>query len=122
MTLAIIPARSREQEAVLEWAGQDTEEIADVIWTSAGSNSIWNLADMIEGIRSETWLRAPRTVLYEVVARMLVLRDGYIHCAMSPDAGSVAFEDLLAVANEWGIRVIAGAAEYAWVHLSSARA
>ena len=93
---------------------KDTEQIADIMWSAGDLDAPWNVPQMIRDIRSETWLKAPRTVLDEGVAHLLVLRDGYVRGAMRSHAAALVVDALHALAREWGLTVTTGAAEHAW--------
>lgn len=114
MTLAMIPPAAACQQPVLEWAGKNTEQIADLLWTAAGPDREWRTGELVASCLNGTFRESPRVALGQVAERVLVLHESYVRCALSPSAADVAQEKLRTLAGEWGIDLAPDPAEATW--------
>jgi hypothetical protein len=116
MTLAIIPRdRAEEQKHVLQWAGQDTEQIPDHIWTAPNGIEMWDVKHIISWCSHRSMWSNPALVAQQPAERILVMFDGYVFCALTPEEGERAIGELSRLAESWKLHLIPGAAEYAWI-------
>ncbi|HXU81322.1 MAG TPA: hypothetical protein VN914_07990 [Polyangia bacterium] len=114
MTLAILPAAdSGAQASVLEWAGVDTD-LAEQVWT-APDGARWNLDEIVSWCQVPEQWRDRSSVTRQPAERIVTLFDSQIFCALAPPAAKEAMKRLETLARRWGLRVVPGPPEYAWV-------
>jgi hypothetical protein len=112
MSLAVIPAgHSAEQEIVFQWANQDTEQTPDQLWTAPDGADVWDTD------RIAAWCRDRRrwSDLEQPAERIVIMFDGRLYGALPTAAAIAAFEGLRKLAEGWGLRVIEGRPEDAWI-------
>lgn len=115
MTLAIIPpGRAREQDAVREYAGVDTEHEPDQIWTSPDGADTWDLQEIVGFCKNPAKWTDARSAAQQRAERIVVMFDNEICCASTAAAARLALQRIEALAATWRLRVIQGPDEYAW--------
>jgi hypothetical protein len=113
MTLVIVPPIAAEQKRVLYWAGQDTDQIADVLFTARAMDSEWRTSELVERCLDQRWRADPGGSL-EMVERVVVLADGYTHCGVRSTSTPDIFRDLQRLADGWNVAVVSGREDLAW--------
>ncbi len=114
MTLAFIPGRDASaRDAVLEWAGADSEQTPDAIWT-APDDSSWDPDALMAWCRDPTAWTSAASAREQPAERMVVLFDGKIFCALPSPAAAPTLLRLHDLAARWRLSVIPGHSEYAW--------
>lgn len=116
MSIVFVPAQhSVGQRAVVEWAGMDTDHVADHLWTAPADAREWDLDAMSAWCSdAEQWQRA-ETIATLPAERVITLSGGYLFCALSLAEGERLKRELSRLAQGWGVEVIEGAVEDAWV-------
>ena len=114
MTLAIVPANDQSaQDDVLYWAGADTEQIPDHIWT-APSTPTWNVDHVVSWCDDPAAWTDRQATARQAAERVVTMFDRRICCAVSADAADEIMRQLSVLADRWHLRVISGPSEYAW--------
>jgi hypothetical protein len=109
------PAATSDQELVLAWADQDTEEIPDHLWSAPDGLDEWNTDEIARWCSERAAWSDPSSLAGLPAERVLSMFDGYVFVALAPPATEEAVAALGALADRWGIAVGAGRPEYAWV-------
>jgi hypothetical protein len=114
MTLAFIPGPDASaRDAVLEWAGADSEQIPDAIWT-ATDDSPWEPDAIMSWCRDPTTWTSAASAREQPAERIVILFDGKMFCALRSAAAAATLSRLHDLAARWGLSVIPGYSEYAW--------
>jgi hypothetical protein len=113
MALVIVPPIAAEQKRVLTWAGQDTDQIADVLFTARAMDSEWRTSELVERCLDRRWRADPGGSL-EMVERVVVLADGYTHCGVRSTSAPDILRDLQRLADGWNVAVVSGREDLAW--------
>lgn len=115
MTLVIVPPkRADDQNLVLEWAGVDTEQAPEFIFTAPTSLESWNSKSISDWCLDRSAWRNPDSLAAIPAERIVVLFDGDAYCALLTEQAMSVRQDLSNLATRWGLRVIPGPAELAW--------
>lgn len=115
MTLAIVPpARVDAQNLVLEWAGVDTEQAPEFLFTAPASLGTWDSKSISDWCLDRSAWRDPDSLAAIPAERIAVLFDGDLYCAFPPDHATAVRQELQGLATRWGLRMISGPAELAW--------
>ena len=118
MTLAFVPAKDAPaRDTVLEWAGADTEQTPDVIWT-APDDGQWDVNEIMSWCREAAAWTDAASARQQPAERILVLFDGRICCALPSTAAASTIARLGDLAARWRLSVIPGPSEYAWPALA----
>lgn len=114
-TLSFVPALDREaQDAVLYWAGSDTEQIPDHIWLAPAPARPWNADEIL------SWSETPSrwTDLASVSAlpaeRLVILFDRQLSCALPASTADDVMADLARLAESWNLSVVSGPDDRVW--------
>jgi hypothetical protein len=114
MTLAFVPSQDRaSQMTVAEWAGLDTEQVPDQIWTAPDVPQ-WNTDAIVSWCRDEDQWPDAKTVPHQPAERIVTLFDQLIFCALPDRAAALVRSGLKDLGIRWGLSVIPGPTEYAW--------
>ena len=114
MTLAFVPAQdAAARDTVLEWAGADSEQIPDVIWT-APDDGEWDPETIMSWCREPAAWTDAASARQQPAERIVILFDGRICCALRSAAATPTIARLGALAARWRLSVIPGPKEYAW--------
>lgn len=113
-TLAFVPARDLpSQQTVIMWAGGDTEQTPDHIWT-AFNDRPWNTDAIVRWCRDPGQWSDATTVPHQPAERIVTLFDQQIFCALASDAAAPVVARLGDLAARWKLSIISGPSEYAW--------
>lgn len=108
MTLAFVPSKDRaSQETVAEWAGLDTEQVPDQIWTAPDAPR-WNTDAIVSWCRDEDQWSDAKTVPHQPAERIIILFDQLIFCALPDRAAAPVIARLGELACRWMLSVIPG--------------
>jgi hypothetical protein len=113
--IAVPPNDAANQRKLLAWAGADTEQVADQLWTAPDGEAAWELDDIAGWCLDPRRWADPAEVVTRPVERVVTLSGGYVYCAVARGVGEQLRGDLEALATGWGLEVIAGAEQDAWV-------
>ena len=119
MTFALVPPLAElEQRRVLYWAGQDTEAVADLLFTPGPRVRQWCLPDIMRDCHKETWRDAPAE-WFPRAERLIVIFDGSVYCAVASELETALLGKVCALAAEWKLTIAEGKADWAWPNGSS---
>jgi hypothetical protein len=115
MSLVVVPARQdHDQKKVLEWSGADSEQV-EHIWTAPAGRSTWEIREILDWCRDEQTWRDPRSVPGQPAERIQTTFDGYHFLSVPVGEGAAVLEALEHLAREWGIDLVTGSPDHAWV-------
>ena len=115
MSLIVVPGgNAAAQEVVISWAGADTEQVPDHLWTAPDGAPEWDLQEAVSWCLAADRWKDPAEAVSRPAERVVTLFDGYVFCALPRDAGEQLRAQLAALAEQWGLRAIDGAAADAW--------
>jgi hypothetical protein len=114
MVLVATPADSASQERILDWAGQDTEHVADVLWTAA-DGAVWKVDDLVDWCLRSSPSRNAAAMLGESCERLVILHDQAIYAAVTATAAEAFLAALTRLAGKWDLEIIPGWPPYGWL-------
>jgi hypothetical protein len=116
MTLVVIPPReTNAQDVVCKWAGLDTEQVPDAIWTAPDGLVTWDTERIVAWCQEKEAWSDPRSLSEQPAETILLLHDADIFCAMPSNMADAAWAALVALAERWGISVTTASPDFAWV-------
>jgi len=115
-TLAFVPGHSAEaQQAVMNWAGADTEQLPDHIWVAPDHAQPWDVDEILAWCEDSAQWTNLASVAKRPAERLLILFDRQISCALPAAAVDGAMSRLGELATRWKLRVIPGRVDDVWV-------
>jgi len=115
-TLAFVPANvPSAQEAVLQWADADTEQIPDHIWVASAAGRQWNTDEIMDWCEDPARWTNLASVAQQPAERLLIPFDRQISCSLPSFAADAALSGLAQLAVRWNLSVVEGRADGAWV-------
>lgn len=121
MTLAFIPiGRPEWQQPVLEWAGLDTDRVADQIWV-APRETVWEPKQVATWCRDEKQWRMRRSVAAQPAELIVVIHDSNIYCACREQHASRILGEVRSLAADWNLQVVSDAPDRGWPELPAER-
>jgi hypothetical protein len=121
-TLVFVPPELKsEQDVVIYWAGADPEQSPDQILTAPDDITTWDSEQLLSWCKDPRQWTDGKSVATLPVERAVVMFDGQISCGLRTTSADEVIARLEDLATKWGLRVIPGPAEHAWVSMRDLR-
>ena len=100
---------------MMKYPQMDGAQFNNQLWTAPDAAVEWDLDEIADWCLDPRRWRDPMQVTTRPAERVVTLSGGYVFCAVARSAGQRLRAELETLAAGWGLQVIAGAEQDAWV-------